>query len=545
MSLFMLFVAPVAIIAVAGFSLSAMFGVPRSGNAYLVALIDDDHGPIATAIETGLNRQAEIRVVRTQDLRSARQFIIGNAQAPLAIQVPAGTSSAFDAGKPIKLYTLTDPVKRLQASAVELRFNDISQDLGAIARARLMRQFDDQTAELRSQIQQIDNQWKTLDSALNSYRRRLREADELLRKTLRAQLESQIGAVRHASELAAQDAARVSQKRIEQEIEKKNTALTVLNAYLDEVQKSRGEFEGWFERLNAAAAAHSVSVPEPPSWPPSPDPRLWAELKEPMAIPIDMRINMPNLSVGPVDLELPELHLPDLSINRPAINLVAHQIVIPGTVSWVRQELSAGRKSVNAFDQYVPGFGITFLLIDMIWGLSVGLIDEREWGTLGRLRVSGASTSGMLIGRIGARSFIGFLQLIVLFAIGWLLFDISVGKNAAALLLPAAAIAFAAASFGLVVACVAPTRDSALAAGAVAAMVMSAAGGCWWPVEFEPSWMRQLAQVLPTTWAMHAFDNLMIRGLEASAAVVPTTVVFALGVSFLLAGVGCSHRLYR
>jgi hypothetical protein len=32
-------------------------------------------------------------------------------------------------------------------------------------------------------------------------------------------------------------------------------------------------------------------------------------------------------------------------------------------------------KEYNAFDQYVPGFGITFLLIAMLMAIGMGLID--------------------------------------------------------------------------------------------------------------------------------------------------------------------------
>ena len=157
---------------------------------------------------------------------------------------------------------------------------------------------------------------------------------------------------------------------------------------------------------------------------------------------------------------------------------------------------------MNAFDQYVPGFGITFLLVDMLWGVGVGLIDERDWGTLARLRVSGAPASGMMLGKLMSRFLIGLGQMILLFGAGWALFGISLGRNSWALLLPAAAISFAAAAFSLVIACVANTRDAVLPIGAMAALAMSAIGGCWWPLDFEPYWMRAAR-----AWDAHNVDD--------------------------------------
>jgi ABC-2 type transport system permease protein len=199
---------------------------------------------------------------------------------------------------------------------------------------------------------------------------------------------------------------------------------------------------------------------------------------------------------------------------------------------------------VNAFDQYVPGFGITFLLIGMLMGISLGLIDERDWGTLARLRVSGAPLTGTLIGKLLARFVVGMVQLVLLLVIGYWLFGVSLGRNPAMLLLPTAAISFAAAAFGLIIACVARTHDSVMAFGAVVAMAMSAISGCWWPLDFEPSWMRAFAQLLPTTWTMLAFNNLMIRDLPASSALWPSMATVSLGIVFLAVGLFGASRLY-
>ena len=106
---------------------------------------------------------------------------------------------------------------------------------------------------------------------------------------------------------------------------------------------------------------------------------------------------------------------------------------------------------VNAFDQYVPGFGVTFLLIGMMLGISLTLFDERDWGTLQRVRAGGASLAGILIGKVLARVVVGVVQMIVLFGVGWALFDIALGRQPAALLLPMISMAFAGAALGLVI----------------------------------------------------------------------------------------------
>jgi ABC-2 type transport system permease protein len=111
-------------------------------------------------------------------------------------------------------------------------------------------------------------------------------------------------------------------------------------------------------------------------------------------------------------------------------------------------------------------------------------------------------------------------------------------------MMPAAAIAFAGAAFGLIVAGAGRTRDAVLPVGAIVIMTMAAVGGCWWPIDFEPAWMQHLALALPTTWAMRAFNDLMIRQLPASSALLPTAVNFGFGILYTIVGVAIARRRF-
>ena len=63
----------------------------------------------------------------------------------------------------------------------------------------------------------------------------------------------------------------------------------------------------------------------------------------------------------------------------------------------------------------------------MMLGIALTLFDERDWGTLKRLQVSGAPLTGMLLGKLLARFIVGIAQMVLLFAVGWTLFGISLG----------------------------------------------------------------------------------------------------------------------
>ncbi len=223
-------------------------------------------------------------------------------------------------------------------------------------------------------------------------------------------------------------------------------------------------------------------------------------------------------------------------------------LAIPGSLGISEVDLSGETvgefAGFNAFDLQVPGFAVTFLLIGMLMGVSLALIDEHDWGTLERLRSASAPLWATLTGKLLARFVVGFIQMAVLFAAGYVLFGISLGRTPAALMMPAAAIAFAGAAFGLIVAGVGKTRDAVLPVGAIVIMTMAAIGGCWWPIDFEPAWMQQVALALPTTWAMHAFNDLMIRNLAGSSAMIPSAINFGFGIIYTVVGVAIARRRF-
>ena len=541
--LFMLLIAPVLIIAVAGLSLGNLFGAWATHNDYLIAVVDQDHGNIAHAISKALAHEPCCKLVEASDVDTARQFILDHARAPLALVIPPHTSAEFESGRTAQVEVLVDPVKRLQASAVELRLDQLYQNLVSAAQTQVRQEFARRMAELGAYLEEAGTQSKALELAMRDYRHQLGHAQRAAEEELRFKIQRQLEALKADTQASIAQAIALTHQRFDEAVAERQGSLIAIETYLRALSRSQAEFDRWFAGLKSMAGSNAARIPPPPQFPAPPSRQQLAELTKPLTISI-AQPRLPSAKISSFNLPTPGLpSFPRLSLKTP--EAFTATMIFPGTISWKGGSITSGRAEVSAFEQYVPGFGVTFLLIDMLWGMSVALMDERQWGTLQRLRISGASTAGMLIGRISARTLIGFVQMIVLFGVGWLWFGITLGRNPAMLLLPAGAIAFGAAAFGLVVAAISPSRDSAIPIGSVAAMVMSAVGGCWWPLEFEPGWMQAAALSVPTTWTMRAFNDLMIRGLAPAAAIWPTTMALVIALGFLLGGIAGSARLYR
>jgi ABC-type multidrug transport system permease subunit len=326
---------------------------------------------------------------------------------------------------------------------------------------------------------------------------------------------------------------------VQQQLSTRQAILLRIRDYLAQLQSSQQAFGDWIVQLKTMAGSHAADIPPPPAFPQTPSDADLAQLVEPITPPkIDESIPIA-ASALQTSIEIPkpsairgDLFSPLDSFRAPSTP------VLPGGLGFVEQAAPVGSVVlVNAFDQYVPGFGVTFLLIGMLMGISLTLFDEREWGTLKRLRVSGTPLAGLLIGKLIARFLVGTLQMALLFAVGRALFGISLGRDPLALLVPTVGISFAAAAFGLVIASIAKSHDSVMPLGTMTSMAMSAIGGCWWPLDFEPGWMRALARWMPTTWTMQAYNDLMIRRLPVSVVLWPFSATVGLGLLFLAAGI--------
>ncbi len=541
---FMLVAAPMVIIAVAGFSLGNIYGVRAGGEPYAIVVVDEDHGEVAKAIINALRREPSVAVVPAGDLASARAIVGHRARAPLAIAIPPGTTRQFEAGRNPHLALYIDPVKRLEAQALELRLARLFIGVTAVARKRASARIEAQSADLRARLGVIAARMKEAQERIAQFHGRLERARAGAASEMRARLRDSIENAREETLAAVNRSIADARAALERDLSARREALDTVARYLDELKASKSEFDRWFSDLKNAAGSHAAQIPPPPRWPASPSAATIAELRKPFVLPSAKLAALPAVA-------LPDLGLPAIpripAISPPSIGELAGDKApsIPGSLGWRERAIGGGPARINAFDQYVPGFGITFLLVDMLWGVGVGLIDERDWGTLARLRVSGATSAAMMVGKLIARFVIGVGQMVVLFAVGWAAFGITLGPSWWALLAPSAAISFAAAAFSLLIACVANTRDAVLPIGAMAALAMAAIGGCWWPLDFEPHWMRTAALAMPTTWTMQAFNNLMIRGLGIESALVPAVITFGLGMVFLASGILGSSRIYR
>jgi ABC-2 type transport system permease protein len=202
----------------------------------------------------------------------------------------------------------------------------------------------------------------------------------------------------------------------------------------------------------------------------------------------------------------------------------------PALVNVEVSSAGRGRSVPSGFAQSVPG-NLTFLVLMMtlIYG-AVFLTIERTEGMLRRQMVLPMSRRRVFLGKLAGRLLMSGLQIIVLILAGRFLFEISFGNSLPALALLLGSFALAVAGLATLLGSVTKTPGQASSIGWLGSMVMAAMGGCWWPAELMPPWMRTVAHAMPTAWAMDGFHALISFGQGLPAVLVPSLVLAAFGL---------------
>jgi ABC-2 type transport system permease protein len=200
------------------------------------------------------------------------------------------------------------------------------------------------------------------------------------------------------------------------------------------------------------------------------------------------------------------------------------------------RNLTGSRLTTTSFEQNVPGFSVMFVLMSLVFGIAFGLRDERDWGTITRLRMAPIGRATLLGGKLLARYVVGVAQMLILFAFGHLAFQVSLGASLPTFVALTLLVVFSMTGFSLLVAAFARTREQIIPLGLTVVMLVCAIGGCWWPLFMEPPWLQQLAHATPTAWAMDGLSDLILRE-RTLAEIAPTLgVLLAYGLACLAVG---------
>lgn len=195
------------------------------------------------------------------------------------------------------------------------------------------------------------------------------------------------------------------------------------------------------------------------------------------------------------------------------------------------RSITGNHVAFSSLEQNIPGFSLMFVLLTLIFSVSLALREEEVWATSRRLSVAPVNPASLLGGKLLARLIVGTAQLLLLLLFGHFVYGLRLGHSSVALIAVALAVVASMTCFASVVAAFVRTREQAIPVGLAVAFVLASLGGLFWPIYDLPRAMQSVAHVLMTSWSMSAIQDVILR--DRGLAGVSTALFVLVGYSFI------------
>jgi ABC-2 type transport system permease protein len=159
-----------------------------------------------------------------------------------------------------------------------------------------------------------------------------------------------------------------------------------------------------------------------------------------------------------------------------------------------------------------PGFTVMFIFLNVSWAAS-SLLVERESGTLRRLLAAPIPRWGVVAGKMLAFMLLSGVQVILLFSVASIFFDMPLGQSPGGMIVLTVVVALASAALGMFIAALARSSSQASTLGIILGLVLAAIGGCMpmatTPLVRSEGFVATLARLTPQGHALNAFYTLL------------------------------------
>ena len=200
------------------------------------------------------------------------------------------------------------------------------------------------------------------------------------------------------------------------------------------------------------------------------------------------------------------------------------------TVTGVRERIP-----YNSYAHSFAGFSVQF---NLFMGVEVGagMLLLRQRGLWRRFRAAPLSKWTILGSRALSAGMISVVLVSIVFGFARVVFDVRISTVPGFFLL-AASIGLMTAAYGLLIAALARTVETARGMSILVTIFIVMLSGAWVPSFLFPTWVQNAAKVIPARWAVDGLDGVTWRGLGFSDALLASGVVSLFALLFGLVAV--------
>jgi len=189
---------------------------------------------------------------------------------------------------------------------------------------------------------------------------------------------------------------------------------------------------------------------------------------------------------------------------------------------------------------YNPELKTSWVMVPAIIGLiltfigtivtSIGLVRERETGTLEQLAVMPIKPSTVILGKISPYFLVASIDMVVVTVIGMLLFGVPFNGNVLVFGLGAALFLFVVLGLGVFISTISQTTGQAIQTAFFFLMPQILLSGMIFPLDAMAAGVRWIGYLLPLTYFTMISQGVMLRGASLASLWLPFLVLTVMAV---------------
>jgi ABC transporter DrrB family efflux protein len=181
----------------------------------------------------------------------------------------------------------------------------------------------------------------------------------------------------------------------------------------------------------------------------------------------------------------------------------------------------------------VPGLmGVVLVFVGTI-ATALGVVRERQSGTLEQLAVMPFRPRDVLLGKLLPYLGVAAVDLVVIVAAGMLLFDVPFVGSPLVFALGAVAFLFVTVGAGVLISTVSETQGQAIQLAMMTMLPQILLSGLIFPLQAMAAGVRWLGYLLPLTYFIQVARGVMVKGTPIDALLLPLGMLAVLGLAVL------------
>jgi ABC-2 type transport system permease protein len=179
----------------------------------------------------------------------------------------------------------------------------------------------------------------------------------------------------------------------------------------------------------------------------------------------------------------------------------------------------------------IPGLcGIILVFVGTV-ATALGVVRERQAGTMEQLAVMPFRPLDVFLGKIAPYLVIAAVDMIVIVIAGILLFDVPFRGSVATFSLGAALFLFVTLGTGVLISTVSQTQGQAIQLAMMTMLPQFLLSGLFFPLYAMPWGVRWIGYALPLTWFIKIARGVMVRGAPIESLWLPLLVLAVMGAA--------------